>query len=247
MASQGDILMAAKARNQKGGVGFRDTYSQMQITSEGTTQYHFKGSDSASSVSAVNNPLGRDASYEDYDNDANFDPTLSNQDAAYFSNFVEENPEDRWASGGGIQAGEAKGIHAGRTRDTDGTVDRVKDPPKDLLPLLYAAKMMCSAYNIDLHGVFQEAGGTTFGTMTPTKFGSALIFALHRMNISEELLARIIHAYGCGAETPKRSAMAKMAPFEAVAWHDFVEDVEKAVDVDPTPFTHPGGPPPLNR
>ena len=279
MASQGDLLNAAKARNMAasrdrsgafrtafGGsnaqdatdTGFRDSYAMMSIQSSGTTQHHFNdprymgsGMESGSGVSGIENPLARDVNYDAYDNDANFDSTLNSVDdpEAYVHNrsWSQQELDDRWKQGGGVDSGEAKGIHAGRNRDIDGTVDRVKDPPKDLLPLLYAVKMMCSSYNIDLHGIFHDAGGTAFGIISPTKFVSALTVGLHRMPISEALLFRILTVYGCGDPAPANSAQAKIAPFDAVAWHDFVEDVGNAVDVSDKPFTYPGGPPPLHR
>ena len=217
----------------------RDTYSQMQITSEGTTNYHFndprfKGSE-ASSVSAVNNPLGRDASYEDYDNDANFDPTLSNQDAAYVSNveWSAKDLEDRWKQGGGIDTGGKgkTGVMSGKTRDEDGTIDRVRDPPKELLPLLYAMRCSCEAYNIgNLEDAMLAAGGTHYGVIPTTKFASCITTLFPRLGITEESVLLLVTTYGCGDKVPERSSRAKLQPFDMCAWADFAEDVQKAVD-----------------
>ena len=108
MASQGDLLNAAKARNMAasrdrsgafrtafGGsnaqdatdTGFRDSYAMMSIQSSGTTQHHFNdprymgsGMESGSGVSGIENPLARDVNYDAYDNDANFDSTLNSVD-----------------------------------------------------------------------------------------------------------------------------------------------------------------------
>jgi hypothetical protein len=162
----------------------------------------------------------RDASYEDYDNDANFDPTLNSSSAAYFENpdNSEAYGENRWKTGGGIDTGAAKGIFAGRTRDADGTIDRVKDPPKELLPVLYAVRMQASAYNISLDATFEAAGGNARGTIPATKFCSTLVVTFHRLELTEQILAALVDAYGCGERAPAGSAREIVAPYEVVAW-----------------------------
>jgi len=210
--TQGDHLMAAKASRQASG-----------------------------------NHGARDPNYALYDNDDdNSDPALNSSSAAYFHNLdtshLRELHEDRWKLGGGIDAGPAVGLHAGRTRDTDGTIDRVKDPPKELLPLLHALRVNCSSYNIELPSVFLEAGGSRYGTIPTTRFRSALVVALHRMNLSEETLTALASAYGCGTPIATRSAYSRIASFDSVAWADFCEDVEKAQDVSSEPYPYPGGP-----
>ena len=192
-----------------------------------------------------------------YDNDASFDPLLNSSSAEYFRNPTDDAAfgEDRWKTGGGIDTGPAVGLHAGRSRDTDGTVDRVKDPPKHLLPFLYAVRMQCSSYNIDLHDTLQSAGGSAFGTIPASKFSSALVVALNRMPLTETLLDEVVAAYGIGNQTPagsvwKSGGWERHIVFESVAWKDFCEDVGKAVDVADTPTRNgrfPGGPPPLGR
>ena len=97
---------------------------------------------------------------DSYDNDASFDQFLNSNSAAYFQNPEDKEAygENRWKSGGGVNTGGARGIQAlGKSRDEDGTVDRVRDPPQELLPLLYAC-MQCSSYNIDLYDTLQAAG-----------------------------------------------------------------------------------------
>ena len=219
--TQGDHLMAAKAARQTAG-----------------------------------NTGARGVDYDKYDNDANFDARLNSQDAEYFRNVsaddYAEMTVDRWKSGGGIDAGDCDkpggmgGIHVGRKRDVDGTIDRVKDPPKELLPVLYAIRAQCSSYNIDLHGVFEEAGGTAYGLIATTRFQSALVVALHRMNLDEQTLAALVDAYGCGNQVPTRSAYARLHAFDNVAWKDLCEDVGKAEPDQPYNFPY-GGPPPLAR
>lgn len=191
--------------------------------------------------------LARDADYDKYDNDANFHSELNSQSAEYFMNpdGSKAYGEDRWRTGGGIDAGPAVGLHAGRTRDTDGTVDRVKDPPKELLPVLYSIKMQASAYNISLDAIFEAAGGDARGTIPATKFASTLSFAFQRMDLTEQIVHDLLIAYGCGERAPPGSAKEQVAPYECVAWKDFIEDVTKVQD----PFidypSKPGGPKPM--
>ena len=185
--------------------------------------------------------------YETADNDANFNSALNSNDAAYFENYVEteEEKRDRWKLGGGIQDELGRGNKlGGKSRDADGTIDRVRDPPKELLPTLFAVKMQSEAYNVDLIGTFMDAGGSGFGTIPTTKFSSALVVALNRFPLTEAVLLDIITAYGCGEPAPAGSAKARLHPFEAVAWKDFCEDVEKAEDVAGVSGQYPGGPPP---
>lgn len=167
----------------------------------------------------------------------------------------EQYGEDRWRLGGGIDGkdpgkvgglvDEKYALDGGKTRDADGTIDRVRDPPPELLPFLYAVKMQCSAYNISIDQVFEAAGGTAYGVIPATKFQSALVVTFHRLEIKEELLYQIATAYGTGYEAPEGSKRAIAARFEAVAWKDFCEDVNKAVDVSGRDVNIIGGPPAL--
>ena len=43
----------------------------------------------------------------------------------------------------------------GKTRDADGTVDRVSDPPQKLWAVLAAIKYKCEVENIDLPSIFE--------------------------------------------------------------------------------------------
>jgi len=198
---------------------------------------------------AHGNTGARDATYYLCDNDAdNFDPTLNSSSADYFKNpdNTAAYGENRWQTGGGISTGgEAKGLHAGRTRDTDGTVDRVKDPTPDLFPLLYAVRMQASAYNIDLDGTFEAAGGNARGTIAATRFNSALSSAFHRLDLTEEDYMRLGNHYGTGDRAPTGSAKSIAAPFECIAWKDFIEDVNKAHDPYLNAPARPGGPKPM--
>jgi hypothetical protein len=167
------------------------------------------------------NTGARDSTYYLSDNDAdNFDPTLNSSHADYYKNPDSSAAygEYRWKTGGGIDTGAASGLSMGKTRDTDGTVDRTPDPTPDLFPILFAVKMQASAYNIDLDGTFEAAGGSARGTIPATRFNSALSAAFHRLELTEADFSRIGNHYGTGARAPKGSAKEIAAPFECVAW-----------------------------
>jgi len=179
-----------------------------------------------------------DPNYHLYDNDAdNFDPLLSSASdpLAYVTNPDDDEAygEDRWKTGGGIDhGGHSATLGAGgKSRDADGSVDRVRDPPKHVLPLLYALRMQAEAYNIGLEEAFEAAGGTHYGTIPATKFGSCLFTTFHRLGLTEEQILALTTAYGCGDKVAARSARSKIYPYELCAWKDLCEDVEKAVDV----------------
>ena len=163
----------------------------------------------------------RDAEYYKYDNDAdNFDPTLTSSSAEYFKNPDNSLAygEDRWKSGGGIETGVRTGLDEGCNRDIDGTIDRVKDPPKEMFPLLYAVKMQASAYNISLDAAFEAAGGNARGTIPTTRFNSALSATFHRLDLKENDFEMLVQHYGTGARAPAGSAKEIAAPFECIAW-----------------------------
>jgi hypothetical protein len=239
MATQGDHLMHAKVQNQFAAKSIHGTANRTGGLI-GEKEYEGPGVNDA------------------YDNDASFNPLLNSSSAEYFKNpeDAEAYGENRWKTGGGVDTGGARGIQAlGKSRDEDGTIDRVRDPPKELLPLLYAVRMQCSSYNIDLYDTLQAAGGSHFGTIPVTKFNSALVVALNRMQLTEKVLAEIVTHYGCGARHPAGSVYqngrwVQQMMHECVAWQDFVEDVVKAIDVANTPTRnarYPGGPPALGR
>ncbi|MGB1602228.1 MAG: hypothetical protein ACPIOQ_56390 [Promethearchaeia archaeon] len=238
-ATQGDFLMQAKARNQFGAKSIHGTANRTGGLI-GEKEYEGPGVNDA------------------YDNDASFDQFLNSNSAAYFQNPEDKEAygENRWKSGGGVDTGGARGIQAlGKSRDEDGTVDRVRDPPQELLPLLYALRMQCSSYNIDLYDTLQAAGGSHYGTIPISKFSSALVVALNRFPLTEKILADIAAHYGCGAQSPAGSVYqngqwVKQLVHECIAWQDFVEDVMKAQDVADTPTRnarYPGGPPSMGR
>ena len=178
-----------------------------------------------------------------FDNDAdNFDPTLNSSSAEYFRNNDTAHSatmnEDRWKSGGGIQGEDSGKIGGGglfstaeKTRDADGTIDRVKDPPKELLPLLYRIRTMQAGYNIKLEDTFVDAGGTAYGTIAATRFGSTLVNAFPRAGLTNEELSALAEHYGVGNRERATNAKAKVMPYEYCSWMDLCEDVNGAKDV----------------
>lgn len=46
----------------------------------------------------------------------------------------------------------------GKTRDDDGTVDRVSDPPQNLWAVLAAFKYKCEVENIEIVSIFEVCG-----------------------------------------------------------------------------------------
>ena len=95
--------------------------------------------------------------------------------------------------------------------------------------------------------IFEAAGGDARGTIPATKFASTLSFAFQRMDLTEQIVHDLLIAYGCGERAPPGSAKEQVAPYECVAWKDFIEDVTKVQD----PFidypSKPGGPKPMYR
>jgi len=127
-------------------------------------------------------------------------------------------------------------MHSGKARDADGTVDRVSDTADDkLMPLLYLFKRRCEAENIELNSVFEEAGGTHFGTIKRQNFQSALVSTFKRMLLEENTLYAIVDAYGCGYKHPANPAVGQPALYEHVGWKDFVEDVTNVTPLDVGP------------
>ena len=170
-----------------------------------------------------------------YDNDASFDQFLNSSSAEYFRNPEDKEAygENRWKTGGGIDTGAAKGLGAAdHTRDEDGTVDRVKDikDPK-ILALLYAFRCYADSHHIALEEAFEAAGGTHYGTIPASKFGSTINNIFHRMGLTGPQIDSVVAAYGIGDKAPEGSARSKICPYEACGWKDFIEDVENSVDI----------------
>ncbi len=57
-------------------------------------------------------------------------------------------------------------MNFGKTRDEDGTVDRVPDPPDHLKFWLLVLQLKIKVEEIDLEPAFVQAGGTRYGTIT---------------------------------------------------------------------------------
>ena len=74
-----------------------------------------------------------------------------------------------------------------KVRDADGTIDRVSDEVAEKLnPILFAIKERCRTEHINLEGIFEEAGGTHFGTIKMQNFKSALVHTFKRYLFEEE-------------------------------------------------------------
>lgn len=108
----------------------------------------------------------------------------------------------------------------GNFRDEDG-VDRVKECPDELKPLLLVLKEKAIGEGIDLAGEFQDAGASCYGTMSKGQFSGQLVKTFKRFHFTDALLAQITDAYGTGLPDHKWGG------FKEVAWMDFVEDVTK--------------------
>ena len=94
----------------------------------------------------------------------------------------------------------------GKTRDLDGTVDRVAPPPDEMWPILYCLKRKCEDENIELNSIFEEGGGTHFGVMKMQQFESTLTVNFSRFQFTEDTLQRIRSHYGVGYKVQAASA-----------------------------------------
>merc|ERR1719181_2258958 len=95
-----------------------------------------------------------------------------------------------------------------RVRDADGTIDRVDDAvAAALMPILFAIKERCRVEHINLEAIFEEAGGTHFGTIKRQNFQSTLVSNFKRFLFEEETLVAITSAYGCGYKHPPNAAL----------------------------------------
>jgi len=112
------------------------------------------------------------------------------------------------------------GLMEGNFRDEDG-VDRVKEPPADLIPILLVFKDKVVGEGIDLTGEFQGAGASCYGTMSKGQFCGQLVKTFKRCHFTDELLYRICLAYGTGLQDPKWGGNTE------IAWMDFCEDISK--------------------
>lgn len=113
-----------------------------------------------------------------------------------------------------------KSMMMGGNRDADGTIDRVRDPPAELKPLLKKIKRVLDERNIDLHNVLSEQGGTRYGTMVKQRFNSSIVILFEKdLVFSEEDLFAIDKAYGTGSKDLNNKN------HQSIAWLDFVEDI----------------------
>jgi len=118
----------------------------------------------------------------------------------------------------------------GKSRDLDGTVDRIPDPPSNLWPFLYAVKAQCEVYSIDLASLFEEAcvlpSDRHIGKIPAAKFYMTLNVHLARHRLSAEEQQIIDRHYGMGPVL--------RTGYESIAWKDFCEDVLRVFTSSPT-------------
>mmetsp|Transcript_9030 Transcript_9030/g.20195 ORF Transcript_9030/g.20195 Transcript_9030/m.20195 type:complete len:269 (-) Transcript_9030:589-1395(-) len=122
---------------------------------------------------------------------------------------------------GAMPGFKGRGIMEGSFRDEDG-VDRVKDPPPEVKPILLALKEKAHAEGVNLVSEFQSNGGNPMGTITKGGFQGTLVRTFKRLHFDDELLTLLSDAYGTGLPDTKFSGCVE------VAWKDFCEDVSKA-------------------
>ena len=116
-----------------------------------------------------------------------------------------------------------KNMMQGNNRDSDGTIDRVRDPPESLKPLLKKIRRQVDLRNLDLTSVMTQQGGTRYGTMNTQRWNSTIVILFEKdLIFSEADLLALDNAYGTGAEDRHRPGA-----FESIAWMDFVEDIGK--------------------
>ena len=113
-----------------------------------------------------------------------------------------------------------KSLLMGNNRDADGSIDRVRDPPEELKPLLKKIKRVIDERNIDIHNVLSEQGGTRYGTMSKQRFNSSIVILFEKdLIFSEADLFGLDAAYGTGSVDLHNKNN------QSIAWMDFVEDI----------------------
>lgn len=111
-----------------------------------------------------------------------------------------------------------------KTRDTDGTVDRVPDPPEALKKWLLLLKMKNTSAGIGLAEMLRLQGAKANGVMDRGTFLITLRTVYKEWSFQEQLLFSFAHTYGCGLVDGSGLK-------ESVAWRDFCEDVELQVQL----------------
>lgn len=61
-----------------------------------------------------------------------------------------------------------------KSRNIDGSIDRVHDPPLSLFPILFTVRSDCEVLSMNLYSLFWEAGAKANGTVPPAKFHATL-------------------------------------------------------------------------
>jgi hypothetical protein len=130
-----------------------------------------------------------------------------------------------------LMGGSVKGsLLQGNNRDADGTIDRVAGPPPEMLPMLKKIKRLCDMEYIDLYSIFENMGGTKYGTMNKTRFFGTMKDVMAKIHVFEDKeFHDIAVAYGTGADDIHHKGEKEM-----IAWMDFCEDIGE-IDASYTP------------
>jgi len=134
--------------------------------------------------------------------------------------FVEDISKAEGSASTTVGSASIGGAFGGKSRDEDGTIDRVPDPPEALKKFLIVFKKKNFSAGIDLLGALRGAGASPNGTMKKRQFFICLKQTYREFTFSEQLLFSFAAAYGCGDADAAEGGMTH------VAWKDFCEDVE---------------------
>jgi len=122
----------------------------------------------------------------------------------------------------------AMGAFGGKSRDEDGTVDRVPDPPETLKKWLLTLKRKNACAGVDTLFNLRQQGGHPNGTMKKSQFLICLKQSYKEFLFSDQLIFSIAHAYAIGDPDPEGGKT-------HVAWRDFCEDIDAQDLKDVTP------------
>jgi len=119
----------------------------------------------------------------------------------------------------------------GKSRDPDGSVDRIGDPPSHLWPFLYVVKTECQVYSIDLASLCEEACINPMdrhvGKMPSGKFFMTLNVHIPRHRLRDDQQRVIDQHYGLGP-------LLQDGTHESISYEDFCEDARRVFTSSPT-------------
>jgi len=136
-----------------------------------------------------------------------------------FCEDIEKAAGSGMADSGSINLG---GLTGGKTRNEDGTLDRVDDPPDEILKWLLAMKLKCKTISgVDLVYSMRHAGGKNTGLMDKQQFLIALKTVFREFTFEDWLLYALTDHYGVGGDDHIGGGK------KLIAWKDFCQDVER--------------------